>query len=127
MSSIDVFTPSWLEFSNSSLKTYKSIIDKNIYLEISEKPNLFKKINKLNIDELVLKPETNFRFNFVSKKSFTDTSLNNIECNRHLDYLRLDERKYFFTSEDYYNFLKNPHFDTELCRIKYNKNIKTPI
>ena len=109
-----IFAPSWLEstFHKSSNKTTLQR-KKKIFLEITEKPKLF----KLNLNNF------SFRPNYTKTKNITI----NYCKNRHekmMKYCLLDERKYYFTPKDYDNYLKYNNFNIEVCRINspYFKN-----
>ena len=111
MNSVLKFTPDWLKTTFLPITLEKnSNIYKNITLEINDKNSKAILYNEIDINSIILS------FPKEKKKSVIKTTKLNREI-KLLNYNMLDDRNYYFTPQDFDNFLNDETFNIDLCNI----------
>ena len=104
MSSIMIFSPSWLESTFQQTGIWRK--KKNIVLDITDKPNIF----NVDLNNISLRLSYN-----QNKNTIIDYNKN--RKLKLLKYYLLDDKKYYFTPKDFDNYLTYDNFDIENCKI----------
>ena len=111
MNSVLKFSPEWIDTTFVPITLEKDAnIYKNITLEINNKNSKAILYNKIDINSIILS-----LFSHKNPATTKNTKINREK--RLLDYNLLDDRNYYFTSQDFDNFLNNETFNIDLCNI----------